>query len=110
MSYYSLAKGFLSGEYNLFTPKAKWVSAHGGIGVDHHRNVQDLSILGVVKFLSVKYRCTVQEIALSWLKEFETIFMPIVGVSSNSQLNKLHKSIQINEFDLALLNRISVNK
>jgi aryl-alcohol dehydrogenase-like predicted oxidoreductase len=110
MSYYSLAKGFLSGNYNLFTPKAKWLSAHGGIGVDQHRNFKDLCILGVMKFLSGKYKCSIQEIALSWLNDFETIFLPIVGVSNDFQLKKLLKKVEISEFDRALLNRVSVGK
>jgi aryl-alcohol dehydrogenase-like predicted oxidoreductase len=103
MSFFSLGKGFLTDKYSVLTKKSDFDLAHGGTGNSEFRTLKNFRIKKRVKKLSLKYNCTLQEIALAFINKQHFVLSPIAGVRNTQQLEKLMKRITLSTEDEAYL-------
>ncbi|HUH49230.1 MAG TPA: aldo/keto reductase [Mycoplana sp.] len=92
ITYFSLAKGFLSGKYRSLTDtkgKAR------GEGVAHYLDDKGMRILAALDKVSAETGATPAEIALAWLMAKRGVTAPIASATSLGQLESLVKSANL---------------
>lgn len=106
ISYFALAKGFLSGKYRSEADLAK--SVRGG-DVKQYLNERGFRILQALDEVASQYNSDPAGIALAWLIARPGITAPFASATSLAQLNSLVKAAQLNlsAADLDLLTKAS---
>jgi len=106
ISYFGLARGFLSGKYR--THKDLEGSARGS-GVEKYLDGRGMRILGVLDELAEETGATQAEIALAWVRNRKGITAPIASATNLDQLASLIRSAELTLSDEAMrkLNDVS---
>ena len=106
ISYFGLARGFLSGKYR--SHKDLEGSARGG-GVGKYLDGRGMRILGALDEVAADTGNTQAEIALAWIMARKGVTAPIASATTTAQLQSLVKSASISLSDEAcrLLNEAS---
>lgn len=106
ITYFSLARGFLSGKYRSEADLNKSVR---GEGIKKYLNERGFRILTALDQLSEKYQTPLSELALSWVIHSPSVTAPIASATTKEQLASLIKATQISlsEDDIELLNKAS---
>lgn len=106
ISYFGLARGFLSGKYR--SHKDLEGSARGG-GVGKYLDGRGMRILGALDEVAADTGNTQAEIALAWIMARKGVTAPIASATTTAQLQSLVKSTSISLSDEAcrLLNEAS---
>ena len=93
ISYFSLAKGFLTGKYRSEKDLAKSVR---GEGVRKYLNPTGLGILAALDNVAGRFNSTPARIAIAWLIARPSITAPIASATSLEQLNDLVEATKLN--------------
>ncbi|SDP07790.1 Predicted oxidoreductase [Phyllobacterium sp. YR620] len=93
ITYFSLARGFLSGKYRSEADLGK--SARGG-GIKDYLNPRGFRILAALDDIAAKHKAKPAEIALAWIMQREGVTAPIASATSLEQLDSLIKSASLN--------------
>jgi aryl-alcohol dehydrogenase-like predicted oxidoreductase len=106
ITYFSLAKGFLSGKYRSEADLGK--SPRGG-GVKDYLNPRGNRILAALDDISAKHGAKQAEVALAWIIHREGVTAPIASATSLEQLDSLIKAatLELSKDDLATLDTAS---
>lgn len=106
ISYFGLARGFLSGKYR--SHKDLEGSARGS-GVEKYLDGRGMRILGVLDELAEETGATQAEIALAWVRNRKGITAPIASATNLDQLTSLIRSVELTLSDEAMrkLNDVS---
>jgi aryl-alcohol dehydrogenase-like predicted oxidoreductase len=106
ITYFSLAKGFLSGKYR--SHKDLEGSARGG-GIGKYLDGRGMRILGALDEVAAELGATQAEVALAWIMARRGVTAPIASATSLPQVESLIKSATITLSDEAcrLLNEAS---
>jgi len=86
ITYYSLAKGFLSGKYRSAADLGQ--SPRGG-GVKAYLNPRGFRILAALDDIAAKHKAKPAEVALAWLIQRKGVTAPIASATSPAQLESL---------------------
>src|SRR5690606_10020185 len=86
ISYYGLAKGFLSGKYRSEADLGK--SPRGG-GIKSYLEPRGFRILAALDDVSARHAATPAEVALAWIMARPGITAPIASATSTAQLESL---------------------
>lgn len=107
ITYFSLAKGFLSGKYRSEADLGK--SPRGG-GVKDYLNPRGFRILDALDAVSARHGAKPAEIALAWIIAREGVTAPIASATSLPQIESLIRAatLELNKSDIAELDRASV--
>ncbi|MDX0432247.1 aldo/keto reductase [Sinorhizobium medicae] len=92
ITYFSLARGFLSGKYR--SHKDLEGSARGG-GVEKYLDGRGMRILGVLDEIAGETGAKQAEIALAWIIAREGVTAPIASATNLDQLGSLVRSAEI---------------
>ncbi len=92
-SYFSLAKGFLSGKYRTPADFAKSAARGGGMG--DYLNERGLRILEALDALAQAKNATPAQVAIAWLIARPGLVAPIASATSTEQLQDLIKATQL---------------
>lgn len=92
ITYFSLAKGFLSGKYRSKDDLAQ--SQRGG-GVANYLNERGFRILDALDKVAEKHDAKPAEIALAWVIHSPGVTAPIASATNLTQLDSLIRSTQI---------------
>jgi len=103
ISYFSLAKGFLSGKYRSEADLNK--SPRGG-GVKEYLNERGFQILAALDDVAQRYNSDPASVSLAWLISRPSITAPIASATSLEQLNSLIKAAHLN-LDEAAINQLT---
>ena len=93
ISYFSLAKGFLTGKYRSEKDLAKSVR---GEGVRKYLNARGLGILAAVDNVARRLNSTAARVAIAWLIARPSITAPIASATDLDQLNDLVEATRLN--------------
>jgi len=106
ITYFSLAKGFLSGKYRSEADLGQ--SARGG-GVKAYLNARGAGILGALDAVADGLGSKPAEVALAWLMAREGVTAPIASATSLVQVESLIKAaaLTLGAADLAALDEVS---
>lgn len=106
ITYFSLARGFLSGKYRSEADLGK--SARGG-GIKDYLNPRGFRILAALDDIAAKHKAKPAEIALAWIMQREGVTAPIASATSLEQLDSLIKaaSLNLSAEDVAELDKAS---
>ncbi|MDK1384014.1 aldo/keto reductase [Sinorhizobium sp. 8-89] len=106
ITYFSLARGFLSGKYR--SHKDLEGSARGG-GVEKYLDGRGMRILGVLDEIAEETGAKQTEIALAWIIAREGVTAPIASATNLDQLASLVKSaeLKLSEEAIGKLNDVS---
>ena len=106
ITYFSLAKGFLSGKYRGEADLGK--STRGG-GIGGYLNPRGFAILGALDALSAKHEAKPAEIALAWIMARKDVTAPIASATTVEQLDSLVKAAELvlDADDMAALEKAS---
>lgn len=91
ITYFSLAKGFLSGKYRSEADLAK--SPRGG-AVRAYLNPHGLKILDALDKLATERHASMAEVALAWLKTRPGVTAPIASATSIEQADSLLRAME----------------
>jgi aryl-alcohol dehydrogenase-like predicted oxidoreductase len=107
VTYFSLAKGFLSGKYRSDADLGK--SPRGG-GVSKYLNPRGFRILAALDTVSARHSATQAEVALAWVIARPGITAPIASATTPAQLDSLVRaaSLKLNRSDISELDAASV--
>jgi aryl-alcohol dehydrogenase-like predicted oxidoreductase len=102
VTYYSLAKGFLTGKYR--TPADLGQSPRGG-GVRGYLNARGLRILDALASVAARHGAKSAEVALAWLIAQPGVTAPIASATSLAQVDSLIRAatLALSADDLAAL-------
>jgi aryl-alcohol dehydrogenase-like predicted oxidoreductase len=92
LSYYGLAKGFLTGKYRSEKDLGKSVR---GQGIQSYLDAKGMKILSALDEISLKYKTTPATIALAWLMTRPAVVAPIASATNVQQLDDLLKAVEI---------------
>lgn len=92
ISYYGLAKGFLSGKYRSEADLGK--SARGG-SIRSYLNKRGLRILAALDSVAHRHAATQAEVALAWIMARPGITAPIASATSIKQVDSLIKAVSL---------------
>ena len=92
ITYYSLARGFLTGKYRTEQDLNKSVR---GQGIKTFLDVKGKKILSALDDVSAKYHCSPACIALAWLMTRPAVVAPIASATSVVQLKELLQAAEI---------------
>ena len=108
ISYFSLAKGFLTGKYRSAEDLSKSVR---GQGVKNYLNERGFRILRVLDDVAAQYHSTPGSVALAWLIARPSITAPIASATSLAQLNELIEAtkLELDQAAIELLNQASAD-
>ncbi len=108
ITYFSLAKGFLSGKYRSTEDLTK--SPRGG-GVKDYLNPRGFRILDALEATAARHKAKPAEVALSWVIARPGVTAPIASATSIEQVDSLVRAIQLSlsEADMAALNQASAS-
>jgi aryl-alcohol dehydrogenase-like predicted oxidoreductase len=106
ISYFSLAKGFLTGKYRTEADLAKSVR---GQGVKVYLNERGCRILSALDQVAKELASTPARVALAWLMARPSITAPIASATSLTQLTDLIESakLELNRSAIERLNQAS---
>jgi aryl-alcohol dehydrogenase-like predicted oxidoreductase len=106
ISYFSLARGFLTGKYRSEQDLAK--SVRGG-GVKDYLNPRGFRILSALDEVAAQYRTDPASVALAWLIARPSITAPISSATSTAQLDELTRaaSLSLDKAAMEKLNKAS---
>jgi aryl-alcohol dehydrogenase-like predicted oxidoreductase len=94
MSYYALARGFLTGKYRLPSDAGK--SPRGEKAVATYLNERGYRILSVLDELAAKLRSTPAQISLAWQMHKPAVTAPIASASKVEHLVDMMKAANLN--------------
>lgn len=102
ISYYGLAKGFLSGKYRSHGDLAQ---SPRGSGVAGYLNPKGFAILGALDEVALRHEAAPAEVALAWVMAQRGITAPIASATGEAQLASLVRAteLRLTPEDLALL-------
>lgn len=92
ISYYGLAKGFLSGKYRSDADLGK--STRGG-NIRSYLNKRGLRILAALDSIANRHAATQAEVALAWIMARPGITAPIASATSIEQTDSLIRSVSL---------------
>ncbi len=106
ITYFSLAKGFLSGKYRSEADLGQ--SPRGG-GVKAYLNPRGLRILAALDDIARKREAAPAEVALAWLMSRPGVTAPIASATTLPQLESLVKAatLSLTEMDIDMLDTVS---
>jgi len=106
ITYFSLAKGFLSGKYRSEADLSK--SARGG-GVKGYLNPRGLRIVDALDAVAARCRATPAEVALAWIRARPGVTAPIASATSVEQVESLARAaeLELAPDDMAALDEAS---
>jgi len=106
ISYYGLAKGFLSGKYRSDADLGK--SPRGG-GVKDYLNARGMRILAALDTVSARHSASQAEVALAWVMARPGVTAPIASATTLDQIDSLVRaaSLKLSAEDMAELDRAS---
>jgi aryl-alcohol dehydrogenase-like predicted oxidoreductase len=106
ISYFSLAKGFLTGKYRTEADLSKSVR---GQGVKAYLNERGYRILAALDQVAQEHRSTPARVALAWLMARPSITAPIASATNLSQMTDLIEStkLALTSSEVELLNQAS---
>ena len=108
-SYFSLAKGFLSGKYRAQADFSK--SAARGEDMGTYLNERGLRILGSLDTIAKTRKATPAQVAIAWLIARPSLTAPIASATSTDQLRDLIRATQLDltAAEIAQLTQASAN-
>jgi aryl-alcohol dehydrogenase-like predicted oxidoreductase len=108
ISYYGLAKGFLSGKYRAEADLGK---SPRGEGVRRYLEPRGFRILAALDMVAAGHEATPAQVALAWIMARPGITAPIASATSASQVDELAGAVSLDlaEADLAALDAASAN-
>jgi aryl-alcohol dehydrogenase-like predicted oxidoreductase len=92
ITYFSLAKGFLSGKYRSKADLGK--SPRGG-GVEGYLNPRGFRILDALDAVSARHSARPAEVALAWIMARPGVTAPIASATTAEQMESLIRSAQL---------------
>jgi aryl-alcohol dehydrogenase-like predicted oxidoreductase len=92
ITYFSLAKGFLSGKYRAETDLAK--SPRGG-GVKDYLNPRGFRILDALEAVASRHKAKPAEVALAWIMARPGVTAPIASATSLEQVDSLVRATEL---------------
>lgn len=106
VTYFSLAKGFLSGKYRGEGDLGK--SPRGG-GVKEYLNPRGMRILAALDAVSARHSAKPAEVALAWIVARPGVTAPIASATTVEQVDSLIKavSLQLTPADIEQLDKAS---
>lgn len=106
ISYFSLAKGFLTGKYRAEADLSKSVR---GQGVKAYLNERGFRILSALDQVAQEFRSTPARVALAWLIARPSITAPIASATTLAQLTDLIEAtkLELNQPAIERLNQAS---
>jgi len=106
ITYFSLAKGFLSGKYRSEADLSK--SARGE-GVKAYLNPRGFRILDALDAVAARHKATPAEVALAWAMARPGVTAPIASATSIEQVDSLARSteLKLTAADMEALNAAS---
>ena len=106
ITYFSLAKGFLSGKYRTEADLTK--SPRGG-GVKAYLNPRGFRILDALEAVAARHKAKPAEIALAWVMARPGVTAPIASATSVEQVDSLVRATELtlSDSDMAALNEAS---
>ncbi|MER8430816.1 aldo/keto reductase [Mesorhizobium caraganae] len=106
ITYFALAKGFLSGKYRSEADLGK--SERGG-GVKGYLNARGMRILAALDTVSARHSASQAEVALAWVMVQPGITAPIASATTLDQVDSLVRaaSLKLSAEDLAALDKAS---
>ncbi len=106
ISYYSLARGFLSGKYRSEKDLSK---SPRGVGIKKYLDERGFRILAALDKVAEKFNSTPASVAIAWLSARPTVIAPIASATSIEQLDSLIKAtlLKLDANSIALLNNSS---
>ncbi|TKB63781.1 MAG: aldo/keto reductase [Mesorhizobium sp.] len=106
ITYFSLAKGFLSGKYRSEADLGQ--SPRGG-GVKGYLNTRGMRILSALDAVSARHSAKPAEVALAWVMARPGVTAPIASATTLDQLDSLVRaaSLQLSPDDIAELDKAS---
>jgi aryl-alcohol dehydrogenase-like predicted oxidoreductase len=108
ITYFSLAKGFLSGKYR--TPEDLTKSPRGG-AVKAYLNPRGFRILDALETVASRHKAKPAEVALAWLIARPAVTAPIASATSPEQTESLIRAIELSlsDADMTALNEASAD-
>jgi aryl-alcohol dehydrogenase-like predicted oxidoreductase len=108
ITYFSLAKGFLSGKYRSEEDLTK--SPRGG-GVKAYLNPRGFRILDALEAVAQRHKANPAEVALAWLIARPAVTAPIASATSIEQVDSLVRATELtlSEADMAALDEASAS-
>jgi aryl-alcohol dehydrogenase-like predicted oxidoreductase len=106
ITYFSLAKGFLTGKYRSEKDLAK--SARGG-GVKAYLNPRGFRILDALDKIAAEHKANPGEVALAWVMARPGVTAPIASATSVEQVDSLVRAtvLKLTPADMDALNKAS---
>ena len=106
ITYFSLAKGFLSGKYRSADDLTK--SPRGG-GVKDYLNPRGFRILDALDAVAARHKAKPAEVALAWVMARPGVTAPIASATSVAQVDSLVRAteLSLSEADMAALDQAS---
>ena len=106
ITYFSLAKGFLSGKYRS---EADLGQSERGGGVKDYLNARGMRILAALDAVSARHSAKQAEVALAWVIARPGVTAPIASATKPEQMDSLIKSasLKLTADDMAELDRAS---
>jgi aryl-alcohol dehydrogenase-like predicted oxidoreductase len=92
ISYFSLARGFLTGKYRSEADLSK---SPRGAGIKQYLDERGLRLLATLDDVAAQHDATPAQIALAWLMARPSVTAPIASATSVEQLNELVKAARI---------------
>ena len=106
ITYFSLAKGFLSGKYRSEADLGK---SPRGSGVGKYLNARGFRILAALDAVSARHSASQAEVALAWIIARPSVTAPIASATTLPQMESLIRSasLKLSASDLAELDTAS---
>ncbi len=106
ITYYSLARGFLTGKYRS---RLDLKVSQRGNGVDKYLDIRGFRILAALDEVAKKYEVSPAAVAIAWLCARPAVTAPIASATTPEQLDSLIKGAQLGLDDgsMNLLNEAS---
>jgi aryl-alcohol dehydrogenase-like predicted oxidoreductase len=106
ITYFALAKGFLSGKYRS---EADLKKSARGEGVAQYLNDRGFAILAALDKVSKAHSATQAQVALAWLMTRPGVTAPIASATTVEQVNDIAKSasLALSADDIAALDKAS---
>ncbi len=106
ITYFSLAKGFLSGKYRT---EADLTKSPRGDGVKAYLNPRGIRILDALEAVAARHKAKPAEVALAWVMARPGVTAPIASATSVEQVDSLVRATELTltSADMAALNEAS---
>lgn len=106
ITYFALARGFLSGKYRSAADLGQ--SPRGG-SIDKYLNPRGFAILAALEAVAAKHKTTMAAVALAWIAARPGVTAPIASATSLQQLESMIAagSLELDAADMAALEEAS---